>query len=103
MIGRPRRPATKSEGPHANAGLSNNSRLMYKNLLLWLLGEATAGASFYAFVTYMPDFAKTIIVAAAIVFIWCDGRYLERARKLTRHRSFGSPSFLASFAASCGG
>jgi hypothetical protein len=89
--------ASRSEEPHANANLSNNSRLMYKNLLLWLLGEVTAGAFFYAFVTYMPDFAKAIIVGAAVVVIWCDGRYLERATKYYATPLFGLPIILGLF------
>ena len=89
--------ASRSEEPHANADLSNNSRFMYKNLLLWLLGEATAGAFFYAFVTYMPDFGKAIIVALAVVVIWCDGRYLERAREYYATPLFWLPIILGLF------
>lgn len=47
-------------------------RSAYKNLLLWLLGEAFVGAFSYAFVTYAPDFAKTIILLIAVVVIWYD-------------------------------
>jgi hypothetical protein len=89
--------ASRSEEPHANAELSNNGRFMYKSLLLWLLGEATAGAFFYAFLTYMPDFAKAIIIAVALVGIWCDGRYLERARKYYATPLFWLPIILGFF------
>lgn len=88
---------SRSEEPYANADLSDNRRFTYKNLLLWLLGEGTAGAFFYASVTYMPDFAKAIIVAAASVVIWCDGRYLKRARKYYATPLFWLPIILGLF------
>jgi hypothetical protein len=89
--------AGRSEEPYANADLSNNRRFMYKNSLLWLLGEVTAGAFFYAFITYMSDFGKAIIVAAAVVVIWWDGRYLERARKYYATPLFWLPIILGLF------
>ena len=89
--------ASRSEEPHANADLSNNSRFLYKNLLLWLLGEVAAGVFFYSFVTYMPDFVNAIIVAIAAVAIWWDGRYLERARKYYATPFFYLPMILGLF------
>jgi hypothetical protein len=73
--------ACRSEELEADIGLSNNGKFAYKNLLLWLLGEAIAGAFFYAFVTYMPDFAKIIIVMAVVAVIWYDLYFTKRTRK----------------------
>jgi hypothetical protein len=89
--------ASRSEEPHLNADYSATVGSCFKNSLLWLLGEVTAGAFFYALVTYMPDFAKAIIVAVAVVVIWCDGRYLERARKYYATPLFWLPIILGFF------
>lgn len=43
-----------------------------KNFLLWLVGEAIAGALFYALVAHLPDFARVILLLVAVVIIWRD-------------------------------
>ena len=47
-------------------------RPVYKNLMLWLIGATIAAGFFYAFDTYAPDFAKTIILLLAVAVIWND-------------------------------
>ena len=44
----------------------------YKNLLLWLFGEAIVGVFFYALFPHVPDFALVIILLVAVVVIWYD-------------------------------
>jgi hypothetical protein len=51
------------------------------HLLLWIFGEGIVGVFFYAFVTYMPDFAKGIILLAALVVIWYDRDFPKRIGK----------------------
>jgi hypothetical protein len=49
----------------------------YKNLLLFLFGEAILGVFFYELASYMPDFVKIIVCGAAII-IWYDYRYFQK-------------------------
>jgi peptidoglycan/LPS O-acetylase OafA/YrhL len=57
-------------------------------VLLWLLAEAIVGVFFYAFFTYMPDFAKAIIGMAVLAVILCDYGFQKRTNRKRRATLF---------------
>lgn len=52
-----------------------------RNYLLWLAGEAIVAALFYALVAHIPDFARVILLLAAVVIIWRDPVFPKRTTK----------------------
>jgi hypothetical protein len=69
----------------------------YKNLLLWLIGEAIVGVFFYAFVSHLPDFAQSIILLVAIVVIWYRVDFPKRTTRIDATLPFWLPIALGLF------
>jgi hypothetical protein len=72
-------------------GLSNYSRSTYKNLPLWVFGEAIAAVLFYALITHLPEFAQVIIFLVAIVVIWYEVDFPKRTIKAAPQLLFWLP------------
>lgn len=68
-----------------------------KNFLLWLAGEAIAGALFYGLVAHLPDFARVILLLVAVVIIWRDPVFPKRTTKTYATLLFWLPIALGLF------
>jgi hypothetical protein len=82
-----------------NIELSNHNRSAYKNLLLWLLGEAIIGFLFYELLSYLPDAAQVVLLLVAIVVIWRDPVFPRRTTKSYATLHFWLPVALGLFCA----
>jgi uncharacterized membrane protein len=81
----------------APKGSSSYSWSAYMYLLLWIFAS-------YAFVTYMPDFAKVVILLVGLVVIWCLFFWAKSKRPGKSYATLPQrlSSFLVSVAALCG-
>jgi hypothetical protein len=68
-------------------GRSSYSWSMYMNLLLWIFIS-------YAFLTYMPAFARAVVLGVALVGIWCLFFWAQSQRP---RKMYGTPPQHLSF------
>jgi hypothetical protein len=75
----------------------NHNRSAYKNLLLWLFGEAMIGVLFYELLNRLPVAAQVIILLVAIVVIWYRVDFPTRTTKINTTLLFWLPVALGLF------